>query len=262
MPVTSFIRFAALEAASPVDRTAMGELARDLEQRAHEVAEYVAWGAWSSPSRQSAYSNRSPAIATRLPLYLGVNTSNQQWSSSILAGYMSATLWRSTGRVGWRSSAVVPVPDTHCSSTGSGAPASPCRVAGHEVASDSLEPSLRDLAEAATKPSGPQCVPARHPTVADRFGSSRRFRRRRHPDSRLRRFPPPALWRHGLRPDRRGRRGTRQHQPGPPPTEQPVQGPAGAYLGKASARTASVSKSPPGPGSGSSASSAVRAASR
>lgn len=45
MPVTSFIRAAALEAARPVDRTALGELTRDLEQRAHQVAEYVARGA-------------------------------------------------------------------------------------------------------------------------------------------------------------------------------------------------------------------------
>jgi hypothetical protein len=42
--VTSFIRVAALEAASPVDRVALGELARDLEQRAHQVAEFVARG--------------------------------------------------------------------------------------------------------------------------------------------------------------------------------------------------------------------------
>ena len=39
--VTSFIRAAALEAASPVDRVALGALARDLEQRAHQVAEFV-----------------------------------------------------------------------------------------------------------------------------------------------------------------------------------------------------------------------------
>ena len=43
--VTSFIRAAALEAASPVDRAALSELARDLEQRAHHVAEFVARGA-------------------------------------------------------------------------------------------------------------------------------------------------------------------------------------------------------------------------
>jgi len=43
--VTSFIRAAALEAASPVDRAALGELARDLEARAHQVAEFVARGA-------------------------------------------------------------------------------------------------------------------------------------------------------------------------------------------------------------------------
>lgn len=43
--VTSFIRAAALEAASPVDRVGLGELARDLEQRAHQVAEFVARGA-------------------------------------------------------------------------------------------------------------------------------------------------------------------------------------------------------------------------
>ncbi len=43
--VTSFIRAAALEATSPVDRAALGELARDLEQRAHQVAEFVARGA-------------------------------------------------------------------------------------------------------------------------------------------------------------------------------------------------------------------------
>lgn len=43
--VTSFIRAAALDAASPVDRAALGELARDLEQRAHQVAEFVSRGA-------------------------------------------------------------------------------------------------------------------------------------------------------------------------------------------------------------------------
>lgn len=43
--VTSFIRTAALEAASPVDRIALGALARDLEQRAHHVAEFVTRGA-------------------------------------------------------------------------------------------------------------------------------------------------------------------------------------------------------------------------
>ena len=43
--VTSFIRAAALEATSPVDRAALGELARDLEQRAHQVAEFVTRGA-------------------------------------------------------------------------------------------------------------------------------------------------------------------------------------------------------------------------
>ena len=43
--VTSFIRAAALEATSPVDRVALGELARDLEQRAHQVAEFVTRGA-------------------------------------------------------------------------------------------------------------------------------------------------------------------------------------------------------------------------
>jgi 2-iminoacetate synthase ThiH len=42
--VTSFIRAAALEATSPVDRAALGELVRDLEQRAHQVAEFVALG--------------------------------------------------------------------------------------------------------------------------------------------------------------------------------------------------------------------------
>ena len=42
VPVPSFSRSAALEASSPVDRTDLGELARDLEQRAHDVAEYVA----------------------------------------------------------------------------------------------------------------------------------------------------------------------------------------------------------------------------
>ncbi len=43
--VTSFIRAAALEATSPVDRVELGELARDLEQRAHQVVEFVARGA-------------------------------------------------------------------------------------------------------------------------------------------------------------------------------------------------------------------------
>lgn len=43
--VTSFIRAAALETTNPVDRVALGELARDLEQQAHQVAEFVARGA-------------------------------------------------------------------------------------------------------------------------------------------------------------------------------------------------------------------------
>lgn len=43
--VTSFIRAAALEATSPVDRAALGELARELEHRAHQVADFVARGA-------------------------------------------------------------------------------------------------------------------------------------------------------------------------------------------------------------------------
>ena len=42
--VTSFIRAAALEASRPVDRVELGELARDLEQRAHVVAELLARG--------------------------------------------------------------------------------------------------------------------------------------------------------------------------------------------------------------------------
>jgi len=40
--VTSFIRAAALEASSPVDRAALSELARGLEQHAHRVVELVA----------------------------------------------------------------------------------------------------------------------------------------------------------------------------------------------------------------------------
>ena len=40
--VTSFIRAAALEATSPVDRAALSELARGLEQHAHRVVELVA----------------------------------------------------------------------------------------------------------------------------------------------------------------------------------------------------------------------------
>lgn len=42
--VTSFIRAAALEATSPVDRAVLGELARDLEKRAHDVAVLVSRG--------------------------------------------------------------------------------------------------------------------------------------------------------------------------------------------------------------------------
>jgi len=42
--VTSFIRAAALEASSPVDRAALGELARDLERRAHDVAAMIGGG--------------------------------------------------------------------------------------------------------------------------------------------------------------------------------------------------------------------------
>ena len=41
MKVTSFIRAAALEATSPVDRATLGALARDLEKRAHEVATII-----------------------------------------------------------------------------------------------------------------------------------------------------------------------------------------------------------------------------
>lgn len=39
--VTSFFRAAALEASSPDDRAALGELARDLERRAYRVAPLV-----------------------------------------------------------------------------------------------------------------------------------------------------------------------------------------------------------------------------
>ncbi|GAB7003709.1 hypothetical protein JCM18899A_11800 [Nocardioides sp. AN3] len=42
--VTSYIRAAALEASNPVDRATLSELARDLEQRAHDVAALVARG--------------------------------------------------------------------------------------------------------------------------------------------------------------------------------------------------------------------------
>lgn len=42
--VTSFISAAALEAASPVDLTVLSRLARDLEQRAHDVATMAARG--------------------------------------------------------------------------------------------------------------------------------------------------------------------------------------------------------------------------
>lgn len=42
--VTSFIRAAAMESANPVDLAALGELARDLEKQAHEVAEIVKHG--------------------------------------------------------------------------------------------------------------------------------------------------------------------------------------------------------------------------
>jgi hypothetical protein len=37
--VTSFIRAAALDASSPIDRARLSELARDLEERAHHVAQ-------------------------------------------------------------------------------------------------------------------------------------------------------------------------------------------------------------------------------
>ncbi len=42
--VTSFIRAAALEASTPLDRAALGELARDLEKRAHDVAVLISRG--------------------------------------------------------------------------------------------------------------------------------------------------------------------------------------------------------------------------
>ena len=44
LKVTSFIRAAALDAAHPVDRAQLTELARDLEQRVHRVAKLVAEG--------------------------------------------------------------------------------------------------------------------------------------------------------------------------------------------------------------------------
>lgn len=44
LKVTSFIRAAALEATSPVDRAALGDLAKELEQRAHDVALLVGRG--------------------------------------------------------------------------------------------------------------------------------------------------------------------------------------------------------------------------
>ncbi|MFT4085163.1 MAG: hypothetical protein QM638_21490 [Nocardioides sp.] len=40
--VTSFIRTAALEATRPIDRTALADLVRDLEQRAHQIVEFAA----------------------------------------------------------------------------------------------------------------------------------------------------------------------------------------------------------------------------
>ena len=43
--VTAFIRDAALEASSPVDRAALRELAREMEQRAHDLANLMAKGA-------------------------------------------------------------------------------------------------------------------------------------------------------------------------------------------------------------------------
>ncbi|WP_141015168.1 plasmid mobilization protein [Nocardioides sambongensis] len=43
--VTSFIRAAALEASQPVDRAQLDALARDLEERAHRMAQIVARGA-------------------------------------------------------------------------------------------------------------------------------------------------------------------------------------------------------------------------
>lgn len=42
--VTSFIRAAALEAASPVDRGVLGKLARELENKAHDVVQLVSTG--------------------------------------------------------------------------------------------------------------------------------------------------------------------------------------------------------------------------
>ena len=42
--VTSYIRAAALEAGNPVDRAALGRLARELEQRAHDVAALLGRG--------------------------------------------------------------------------------------------------------------------------------------------------------------------------------------------------------------------------
>lgn len=42
--VTTFIRAAALEASSPVDRAALGALARELERQAHRVAQVAAGG--------------------------------------------------------------------------------------------------------------------------------------------------------------------------------------------------------------------------
>lgn len=43
--VTSFIRAAALGASRPVDLVMLEELARDVEERAHAVAQFIAQGA-------------------------------------------------------------------------------------------------------------------------------------------------------------------------------------------------------------------------
>ncbi len=63
--VTSFIRAAALEATSPVDRAALGGLVRDLERRAHAVAAMIGGGARDSDASHGAATGLGHSLARR-----------------------------------------------------------------------------------------------------------------------------------------------------------------------------------------------------
>lgn len=84
--MTSFIGAAALEATSPVDRAALGELARDLEQRAHQGAQFVTLVSGCSGP---------PPLAFNLPALHGFSL------SPVLSRPRSRPVWKQSSRSRW-----------------------------------------------------------------------------------------------------------------------------------------------------------------